>query len=170
MKMRFNETSMRILVRKDYGKCFDFYTEKIGLVPVWGDRNGPYTAFAVKEGAPACIATFAGKNTEAFKGYAQPAANAPQDTAVAVIRTEDVAGDYQRLKEKGVEFLGEPQRMDDWGGFNCTYFRDPEGNLFELMDGWRRVSRFPAQRAEKKRKNREKKDRAGSNTTHCCRV
>lgn len=135
MKMRFNETSMRILVRKDYGKCFDFYTEKIGLVPVWGDRNGPYTAFAVKEGAPACIATFAGKNTEAFKGYAQPAANAPQDTAVAVIRTEDVAGDYQRLKEKGVEFLGEPQRMDDWGGFNCTYFRDPEGNLFELMDG-----------------------------------
>ena len=45
--MRFGETTIRVLVRKDYGACFDFYTEKMGLVAVWGDRNGPYTSFAV---------------------------------------------------------------------------------------------------------------------------
>ena len=51
--MKFNETTIRILVRKDYGACFDFYTEKIGLIPVWGDRNGPYTSFAEsKDAAP----------------------------------------------------------------------------------------------------------------------
>ena len=43
--MRFDNTTIRILVRKNYGECFDFYTDKIGLTPVWGDRNGPYTSF-----------------------------------------------------------------------------------------------------------------------------
>ncbi len=28
--MRFNDTTVRILVRKDYGACYDFYTEKMG--------------------------------------------------------------------------------------------------------------------------------------------
>lgn len=50
--MNFNETTLRILVRGDYGECYDFYTEKLGLIPVWGDRNGPYTSFAVSEGMP----------------------------------------------------------------------------------------------------------------------
>ena len=49
--MKFDETTIRILVRKDYGECFDFYTEKIGLTAVWGDRNGPYTSFAVSSEA-----------------------------------------------------------------------------------------------------------------------
>ncbi|MFQ7552802.1 MAG: VOC family protein [Blautia marasmi] len=30
-------------------------------------------------------------------------------------------------------FLGEPQYIEAWG-MRCTYFRDPEGNLFELND------------------------------------
>lgn len=50
--MRFDNTTIRILVRKNYGECFDFYTDKIGLTPVWGDRNGPYTSFAVEKDAP----------------------------------------------------------------------------------------------------------------------
>lgn len=47
--MRFDNTTIRILVRKNYGECFDFYTDKIGLTPVWGDRNDPYTSFAVEK-------------------------------------------------------------------------------------------------------------------------
>ena len=133
--MRFNDTTIRILVRKDYGACFDFYTQKWGLVPTWGDRNGPYTSFAAKEGEKSFLALFLGANTEAFKGYKQPKENIQPDTVVVVLPTNDVAGDYQHLKEKGVEFLGEPQFMEEWGGFNAAYFRDPEGNLFELMDG-----------------------------------
>ncbi|WP_321382930.1 hypothetical protein [uncultured Enterococcus sp.] len=42
--MKFDKMTTRILVRKDYGACFDFYTEKLGLIPVWGDRKGPYTS------------------------------------------------------------------------------------------------------------------------------
>ena len=131
--MELNKISIRILVRKDYGTCFDFYKDKLGMVPTWGDRNGPYTSFAAKEGEPACLAIFAGKNTEMFKGYKQPIENIQPDTIVAVIPSNDVDGDYKRLKEAGVEFLGE-QTMEDWG-MRCAYFRDTEGNLFEINNG-----------------------------------
>lgn len=129
--MRFNEVTIRILVRKDYGACFDFYTEKLGLTAVWGNRNGPYTCFAIKEGAPPCFAIFSGENMTMFKGYEQPTNHNQPDTITAVIPSDDLDKDYQRLKAAGVQFLGEPQLIEDWE-MRCTYFRDPEGNLFEL--------------------------------------
>lgn len=131
--MRFDNTTIRILVRKNYGECFDFYTDKIGLTPVWGDRNGPYTSFAVEKDAPPCFAIFNGENMSMFEGYNQPDCNSQPDTVVAVIPSDDLEKDYKRLKEAGVQFLGEPQTIEDWG-MRCTYFRDPEGNLFELND------------------------------------
>lgn len=131
--MRFNETTIRVLVRKDYGECFDFYTNKIGLTAVWGDRNGPYTSFAVSHDAPPCFAIFSGAAMSMFEGYRQPDSSTPSDTIVAVIPSDDLDKDYQRLKEAGVQFLGEPQFVEGWG-MRCTYFRDPEGNLFELND------------------------------------
>lgn len=131
--MKFNETTIRILVRKNYGDCFDFYTKKIGLTAVWGDRNGPYTSFAISNNAAPCFAIFSGENMPMFQGYEQPNVNTQPDTIVAVIPTFDLDGDYLRLKEAGVTFLGEPQYIEAWG-MRCTYFRDPEGNLFELND------------------------------------
>ena len=68
-----------------------------------------------------------------FQGYTQPLSNAQPDTVVAIVPTTDLDGDYRRLKQAGVEFLGEPQHIEAWG-MRCTYFRDPEGNLFELND------------------------------------
>ena len=131
--MKFNEITMRILVRKDYGECFDFYTQKIGLIPVWGDRNGPYTSFAVSEDTPPCFAIFDGNAMPLFQGYQQPTTALQPDTVVAIIPTLNLDEDYQRLKAAGVDFLGEPQNIKEWG-MRCTYFRDTEGNLFELND------------------------------------
>lgn len=132
--MKFNETTVRILVRKNYGECFDFYTKKLGLIAIWGDRNGPYTSFATSSDTPPCFAIFSGEAMSMFQGYQQPDVDsAVTDTIVAVIPTLDLEGDYLRLKEAGVIFLGEPQFIEAWG-MRCTYFRDPEGNLFELND------------------------------------
>lgn len=131
--MRMNETTIRVLVRKNYGACFDFYTQKLGLVAVWGDRNGPYTSFAVGADAPPCFAMFSGENMSDFAGYTQPATNTQPDTICAVIPTDDLDGDYNRLCALGVEFISPPRMMEGWG-MRCTYFRDPEGNLFELND------------------------------------
>lgn len=131
--MKFNEATVRVLVRKSYGECFDFYTEKIGLVAVWGDRDGPYTSFAASGDTPPCFAIFEGGAMPMFEGYEQPASVTQPDTIAAVIPTLDLDGDYLRLKEAGVPFLGKPQYIAAWG-MRCTYFRDPEGNLFELND------------------------------------
>jgi len=103
------------------------------LAAIWGDRNGPYTSFAVSKDAPPCFAIFAGANMSMFQGYMQPNSCMQPDTVTAVIPSEDLDGDYQRLKNAGVQFLGESQRIEEWG-MRCTYFRDPEGNLFELND------------------------------------
>lgn len=131
--MHFDKLSMRILVRKNYGACFDFYTEKLGLTAVWGDRNGPYTSFAIANDAPPCFAIFSGENMTMFAGYKQPIHQTQPDTVVGVIPTSNLEEDYQRLKATGVEFLGEPQFIEEWE-MTCVYFRDPEGNLFELND------------------------------------
>lgn len=132
--MKFNETTIRILVRKNYGECFDFYTKKLGLIAIWGDRNGPYTSFAVSSDTPPCFAIFSGEAMSMFQGYQQPDIDSTvKDTIVAVIPTLDLDEDYLRLKEARVSFIGEPQYIEAWG-MRCTYFRDPEGNLFELND------------------------------------
>lgn len=131
--MKFNEATIRVLVRQDYGACYDFYTEKLGLVAVWGDRNGPYTSFAVSAEAAPCFAIFSGANMSVLKGYAQPKASTQPDTVVAVIPSDNLPEEYARLKAAGVPFLGEPQYVEGWE-MTCVYFRDPEGNLFELND------------------------------------
>lgn len=131
--MMFDKTTIRVLVRNDYGKCFDFYTEKMGLVAVWGDRNGPYTSFAVKEGEAPCFAIFAGADMSMFNEYKQPEATTQPDSIVAIIPSNDLDGDYKRMKDAGVEFIGQPKAIEAWG-MRCVYFRDTEGNLFELND------------------------------------
>jgi len=131
MALKFNKAFSTVLVRNDFGVCFDFYTEKIGLVPIWGDRNGPWTGFAMNEGEDYCFAIFSGDAQSAYRGYVQPSATAQPDTISLGIPSDNVDEDYKRLKEAGVEFLSEPQTIEDWG-MRCAYFRDPEGNLLSL--------------------------------------
>jgi catechol 2,3-dioxygenase-like lactoylglutathione lyase family enzyme len=133
--IKFNEATVRILVRKDYGKCFDFYTKKLGLIPNWeysaGDNNGPYTSFSMKEGGAECLALFKGDNMKAYKGYTQPNTATQPDTIVFCMPSDNFDEDYKRLKEAGIDFIGDPQTIEEWG-MKCVYFRDPEGNLLEL--------------------------------------
>lgn len=133
--MNFSKATLGVLVRKDYGACYDFYTEKLGLVPMFGDRNGPYTSFATAIGEASCFSIFLGSDMSLVNGYVQPTGDGLVDTLTVTIPTDDVKADYERLKAKGVEFLSEPQYFADWGGFTSVYFRDPEGNLFDLTDG-----------------------------------
>ncbi|MCL2574982.1 MAG: VOC family protein [Defluviitaleaceae bacterium] len=132
--MNFNGISVRILVRKDFGEYFDFCTEKLGLIPVWGDSSGPYASFAMRENEKPCIAIFVGKNTEIWKGYKQPPHTTSPDTIAAIITSSNFEEDYNKLKKQGVEFLDESQFVSGWEML-CVYFRDPEGNLFELNNG-----------------------------------
>ena len=47
--MKIDRITACVQVKNDFGKCFDFYTEKLGLIAIYGDRNGPYVNFANSE-------------------------------------------------------------------------------------------------------------------------
>ncbi|MFP1647889.1 VOC family protein [Enterococcus mundtii] len=134
--MNFNQAKIGLLIQKDYGECYDFYTKKLGLVPTWGDRKGPYMSFAMAKGEPNCFDMTLAKEMSLVKGYIQSAKNGISDTVVITLPTKDIQKDYEKLTANGVTFLGEPQKIEAWGGFTSAYFRDPEGNLFELNDGY----------------------------------
>ncbi len=48
------------------------------------------------------------------------------------LMTDDIHGDYERLRERGVRFLYAPRNMD-WGEWLCA-FVDPDGNEFDLLE------------------------------------
>ncbi|MBO0461175.1 MULTISPECIES: VOC family protein [Enterococcus] len=134
--MNFNQAKIGLVIQKDYARCYDFYTKKLGLVPTWGDSKGPYTSFAMAEGEPNCFDMTLAEEMSLINGYTPSVGEKASDTVVITLPTKDIQKDYQKLKANGVIFLGEPQKMETWGGFMSAYFRDPEGNLFELNDGF----------------------------------
>ena len=48
------------------------------------------------------------------------------------LATDDIDGDYERLKSKGVEFIETPTAGGD-GGPRMATLKDPEGNLVQLF-------------------------------------
>jgi len=127
--MKFS--NVRLLV-KDYKKCFKFYTEKLGLEPVWGDENGCYASFNVAEGIEG-FAIFVSDFMAPAVGNAdkeQPS-NCREKSMVA-FQVENVDEAYESLMEKGISFINKPTDMADWG-MRTVHFRDPEENLIELF-------------------------------------
>ncbi len=46
---------------------------------------------------------------------------------------DDIHSEYQRMHAAGVEFVRAPER-ERWGGWVAT-FRDPDGNVLQLLQG-----------------------------------
>jgi predicted enzyme related to lactoylglutathione lyase len=46
------------------------------------------------------------------------------------LTTNDIAGDWKRLKDAGVEFIEDPT---DYGTLRIATLKDPEGNLVQLF-------------------------------------
>ncbi len=127
--MKFS--NVRLLV-KDYKKCFKFYTEQLGLKPLWGDENGCYASFKVADGIEG-FAIF-------VSDYMAPAVGNEEKTqpigyrekSMVVFEVENVDDTYQAFLEKGINFINEPTDMPDWG-MRVVHLRDPEENLIEFF-------------------------------------
>lgn len=134
--MKINRITAGVHVRNDYQKCFKFYTEKLGLVPIYGDGNGPYTSFASHKDEEPFFAIYeAAFASEKVKEYVIPNNTEPSDTLTAVFHTTDFEAEYNRMLKAGVQFIGKNNFASDGFDFNLAYFRDPEGNLLSLEDG-----------------------------------
>lgn len=128
--MKLSEIGIRILVN-DFQTCFDFYTQKLGFEVFWGDRNGSFASFKETGSDKPCLSMFLAKNQQMYKGFSPLTGIGRVDQVVYTIPTDNVDKDYKELKDKGVCFIGEPQIIEEWY-MRCVYFRDPEGNLFEI--------------------------------------
>ena len=134
--MKIDRVTASVQVKKDFGKCFDFYTEKLGLVPIYGDRNGPYVNFAnCKDGEPFFAMYSAKDASERIPGYTISPSTGATDTLSAVFHTTDFEGVYNNWLKAGVEFIDRVVMGEGDEAFNMAIFSDPEGNMLSLEDG-----------------------------------
>lgn len=126
--MKFN--NVRLLV-KDYEKCFNFYTQQLGLEAAF-DIEGCYGSFKVAEGIEG-LAIFTSDLMAPAVGNAdkdQPMDG--RDKMMVSFEVDSVDETFKALSAKGVEFINRPTDMPGWG-MRVVHLRDPEENLIELF-------------------------------------
>jgi predicted enzyme related to lactoylglutathione lyase len=113
----------------DQEKALRFYTDVLGFVKKADFSNGPYrwlTVASADEPAGTQL-QLALNNHPAAKAYQE--AMFQQGQAAANFFTEDVKGDYERIKGRGAEFTMAPT---DTTGSTIAMLNDTCGNRIQL--------------------------------------
>src|SRR5215813_12691589 len=113
----------------DQDKALRFYTEVLGFVKKADFRNGPFRWLTVAspedpEGTELQLAL---NNNPAAKAYQD--AIFQQSQPAAMFYTDDVKGDYERIKARGAEFTMPPT---DVPGATVVVLNDTCGNFIQL--------------------------------------
>jgi len=113
----------------DQEKALRFYTEVLGFAKKSDFSNGPYrwlTVASAEEANGAELQLALNNNPaakayqEAIFGQSQPAAN---------FFTDDIKGEYERIKGRGAEFTMPPT---DTHGSTITMLKDTCGNFIQI--------------------------------------
>jgi len=126
--MKFS--NVRLLV-KDYRKCFNFYTQQLGLEAAW-DVGECYASFKVADGIEGLAIFSSDMMAEAVgnAGKSQPVGF--REKAMVVFEVANVDESYRELSDKGLKFIDQPTDMPGWG-MRVVHLYDPEENLIELF-------------------------------------
>lgn len=125
--MKFS--NVRLLV-KNYRKCFDFYTQQLGLEPVW-DIEECYASFKVADGIEG-LALFTSDLMAPVVGNADKTqAFGFREKSMISFEVDNVDESYKTYTAKGLKFINEPMDMPGWG-MRVVHLYDPEDNLIEL--------------------------------------
>jgi predicted enzyme related to lactoylglutathione lyase len=113
----------------DQSKALRFYTEVLGFAKKSDFSNGPYRWLTVAspeepEGTELQLAL---NDNAAAKAYQQ--AIFQQSQPAAMFFTDDVKGDYERIKARGAEFTMPPT---DVTGSTIAMLKDTCGNIIQL--------------------------------------
>ena len=113
----------------DQEKALRFYTEVLGFAKKADFSNGPYRWLTVApaEEPDGIELQLALNNNPAAKTYQQ--AIFQQGTPAIMFFTDDVKGDYERIKARGAEFTMPPT---DVPGSTIAKLNDTCGNLIQL--------------------------------------
>jgi predicted enzyme related to lactoylglutathione lyase len=113
----------------DQNKALSFYTEVLGFAKKADFSQGPYRWLTVAspdepDGTQLQLAL---NNNPAAQTYQQ--AMFQQNQPAAMFFTDDVKGDYERLKARGAEFTMPPTAVTD---STIAMLKDTCGNLIQL--------------------------------------
>ena len=113
----------------DQGKALSFYTDVLGFAKKSDFSNGPYRWLTVSSpdepnGTELQLAL---NNNPAAKAYQQ--AMFQQGQPAAMFFTDDVKGDYERIKARGGQFTMPPTEVP---GSTIAKLNDSCGNLIQL--------------------------------------
>ena len=113
----------------DQDKALRFYTEVLGFARKADFSNGPYRWLTVAspEEPDGTELQLALNNNAAAKAYQQ--AMFQQSQPAAMFFTDDVQGDYERMKARGAEFTMPPK---DVTGSKIAMLNDSCGNLIQV--------------------------------------
>lgn len=115
----------------DQDKALAFYTEVLGFRKMADIPFGPVRWLTVTspDGIDGVELVLEPMGFPPARAYQQALFDAgiPQTAFI----TTDIAGEYRRLKERGVAFRGEPQSM---GPITAVLFEDTCGNLINLVE------------------------------------
>src|SRR3982074_398952 len=124
--MKIKVTSLYV---DDQNKALRFYTEVLGLAKKTDFSQGPFRWLTVAspEEPDGTELQLALNNDPAAKAYQQ--AIFQQRQPAAMFYTDDVKGDYERIKARGAEFTMPPT---DVTGSTIAMLKDTCGNLLQL--------------------------------------
>jgi predicted enzyme related to lactoylglutathione lyase len=113
----------------DQAKALHFYTEVLGFAKKTDFSNGPYRWLTVAspEEPDGTELQLTLNNSPAAQAYQK--AMFQQSQPAAMFFTDDVKGDYERIKARGAEFTMPPT---DVTGSIITMLKDTCGNLIQL--------------------------------------
>ncbi|MFF1873817.1 VOC family protein [Kitasatospora herbaricolor] len=124
-------TQVRLLV-DDFGSCFRFYRDVLGLTPQQDDESGPYGKLSPPAGAAAVTLQQREHFARALPDGALDAGTPGGPRALVVLKVDSVDEAAARIAARGHGLLADPQVQ--WGRLRVAYLTDPEGNLVELQE------------------------------------
>src|ERR1035438_2534220 len=123
--MKIKVTSLYV---DNQDKALRFYTDVLGFAKKTDFSQGPYRWLTVVSSEePDGIELQALNNNPAAQAYQQ--AIFQQNQAAIMFFTDDIKGDYERIKARGAEFTMPPT---DVTGSTIAMLKDPCGNIIQL--------------------------------------
>src|SRR6202166_2570487 len=124
--MKIKLTSLYV---DDQNKALRFYTEVLGFAKKADFSNGPYRWLTVAspEEPDGTELQLELNNNPAAKAYQQ--AIFQQGQPAIMFYTDDVKGDYERIKARGAEFTMPPTEVT---GSTIAQLKQPWGNLIQI--------------------------------------
>ena len=125
--MKIKVTSVYV---DDQDKALRFYTEILGFAKKADFTQGPFRWLTVgsAEGSDGLELQLAPNNNPAARAYQQ--AMFQQGQPAAMLYTDDVKGDHERIKARGAEFTMPPTPVT---GSTIAILNDTCGNLIQLV-------------------------------------